>query len=63
MLCKNCQAKLSADEKAIYMKLVSRNAREFLCLDCFSKQLGCERKALEDRIAYYRASGECTLFR
>lgn len=62
-LCKKCNAVLSSDEKAIYMKLCNRTASEFLCLDCLSERLGCERKLLEERIRYYRESGNCVLFR
>lgn len=61
--CMTCDARLTSDEKAIYMKLVNRTATEFLCLDCLSKKLGCERAALEKRIRYYRESGNCVLFR
>ena len=60
--CMTCDARLTSDEKAIYMKLVNRTASEFLCLDCLSN-LGCERAALEKRIRYYRESGNCVLFR
>ncbi len=35
--CMTCDARLTSDEKAIYMKLVNRTASEFLCLDCLSK--------------------------
>ena len=45
--CITCDARLTSDEKAIYMKLVNRTASEFLCLDCLSKKLGCDRAALE----------------
>lgn len=61
--CKECNAVLTSDEKAIYMKMVSRNASEFMCLDCLSNALHCERSALEERIRYYRESGNCVLFR
>lgn len=62
-VCQQCGARLSSDEKAIYMKMVSRNATEFLCLNCLSEKLGCSRGALEERIRYYRESGNCVLFR
>jgi biotin operon repressor len=62
-LCKECEAILTTDEIAIYLKLVARNAKEFLCMDCLSVQLKCERKAIEDRIRYFRESGNCALFR
>ncbi len=45
------------------MKLVSRNADRFLCMDCLAARLGCERAALEERVRYYRESGNCVLFR
>ncbi|MBP3703068.1 MAG: hypothetical protein J6I65_04690 [Lachnospiraceae bacterium] len=61
--CKVCHAKLSTDEKAIYLKLVSRSAKEFLCLDCLGEKLGCGRQPLLDKIKYYRESGNCVLFR
>lgn len=61
--CKKCSAPLLADDIAIYQKLVFRGAQEFLCIDCLADYFHCERKAIEERIAYYRASGECTLFR
>ncbi|WP_301625030.1 hypothetical protein [Paenibacillus apis] len=54
---------LQTDEVAIYLKLVSRTDRQFLCLDCLGRKLGCEREALEKLIAYFRKSGNCVLFR
>lgn len=62
-ICKECNSRLSSDEKAIYMKLIDRTATEFLCLDCLGEKLGCGRAALEERIRYYRESGNCILFR
>lgn len=63
MDCRKCGAHLISDEKAIYMKLVSRTASSFLCMDCLAEALHCERKAIEERIRYYRESGNCVLFR
>ena len=39
MDCRKCGAHLTTDEKAIYMKLVSRNASSFLCMDCLAEAL------------------------
>ncbi|MGN0641710.1 MAG: hypothetical protein ACI4JJ_01070 [Huintestinicola sp.] len=61
--CMNCGAELMADDIAIYRKLVTRNAKQFLCIDCLAEKLGCPREAIEERIRYYRESGCCTLFR
>lgn len=62
-LCLECNRKLISDEKAIYMKLVDRTASRFLCLDCLGEKMGCGREPLEERIRYYRESGNCVLFR
>lgn len=60
--CCQCTAKLTWDDMGIYMKMVSRDAREFMCMDCLAKRLGCRREDLEERVRYYRESGNCTLF-
>lgn len=63
MNCKQCgKRELSGDELAIYRKLVNRGAAEFLCIDCLAAYFRCDKKEIEDRIRYYRESGECTLF-
>ncbi|WP_079426432.1 hypothetical protein [Clostridium oryzae] len=61
--CRECGTALMSDDKAIYMKLVTRNAEDFLCIDCLGAKLGCGRRPIEERIKYYRESGNCTLFR
>ena len=59
----NCDEELLSDEIAIYKKLVNRGAEKYLCIDCLAEYFKCSRKAIEDKIDYYRKSGECTLFR
>ena len=61
--CKECGKKLVPDDIAIYLKLVTRNAKDFLCIDCLGTKLKCGRGPIEERIKYYRDSGNCTLFR
>lgn len=61
--CKQCDAPLMADDIAIYRKLVTRNAEEFFCIDCLAGYFKVPREAIEERIRYYRESGNCTLFR
>ena len=61
--CKRCGAPLGGDDIAIYKKLVSRRAEDFLCIDCLAAFFRVDRAEIDKRIAYYRASGECTLFR
>lgn len=62
-VCKQCGESLKKDEKAINLKLISRTVTDFYCIDCLAKKLGCDREAIEERIRYYRESGNCTLFR
>ena len=59
----NCDKELLSDEIAIYKKLVNRGAERYLCIYCLAEYFKCSRKAIEDKIDYYRKSGECTLFR
>ena len=61
--CRECKTALTADAIAIYLKLVSRNAEDFLCIDCLGAKLKCGRGPIEERIRYFRESGNCTLFR
>jgi biotin operon repressor len=63
LTCKECGTVLSGDDVAIYLKLVSRYAKDYLCIDCLGKMLKCGREPIEERIRYYRASGNCVLFR
>lgn len=51
------------DDVAIYLKLVTRNAQDFLCIDCLGEKLKCGRAPIEQLIQYFRESGKCVLFR
>ncbi|QSF46264.1 MULTISPECIES: hypothetical protein [Paenibacillus] len=51
------------DDVAIYLKLVTRNAQDFLCIDCLGEHLKCGRSPIEKLIKYFRESGNCVLFR
>lgn len=59
--CKTCGRDLINDEIALYKRLVNRGANEYLCLDCLSLRLSCDRELLENKIDEFRKSG-CTLF-
>lgn len=61
--CKECNTPLGSDDIAINQKLISRNVREFFCIDCLAKYYKTTREAIQARIDYYRKSGHCTLFR
>ena len=59
--CTGCGRELTADEIALYRRLVHRAATEFLCLDCLSKRLGVTVEELREKIDLFRRAG-CTLF-
>lgn len=59
--CKECQKKLTRDEIAIYLRLVNRGAKEYLCIPCLAKFFKCSVKDIELRIERLKAMG-CTLF-
>ena len=61
--CKKCGKKLMSDDIAIYRKLVLRTADEFLCIDCLAEYFNVSREAIEEKIRFFRESGNCTLFR
>lgn len=59
--CKDCGVALTKDEIALYRKIIEKNAKEYLCLDCLSEMLGCSREDLEIKIDEFKEQG-CTLF-
>ena len=61
-LCMKCGKGLTGDEIAIYRKLVLREAREYLCLDCLAERLGVSREWLQSRIDFFHRTGLCSLF-
>ncbi|WP_127546823.1 hypothetical protein [Paenibacillus amylolyticus] len=62
-LCTSCQVPLSSDDVGIYLKLISRSAQQFLCIDCIGVKLNCGLEPIEKLIRYFRESGNCALFR
>ena len=57
-----CGAGLTGDEIALYKKMISRGAEEFLCLDCLAGECSTTREKLEQLIAFYHRTGICALF-
>ena len=60
--CKRCGKLLEGDEIALYRKLIWREASEYLCLECLSKDLSSSPERLRDLIHYYRTKQKCCLF-
>lgn len=61
--CRQCGLKLTSDDRGIYMKLVTRNTRDFLCMSCLAPKLNTTAENLQKLADRYRSSGECVLFR
>lgn len=59
--CYKCGKELIPNEIAIYKKLVNRGATECLCIDCLADYFKVSRKAIEDKIEYFKQNG-CVLF-
>lgn len=59
--CFRCGAPLSADEIAIYRRIVNRGAEQFLCIHCFAKEFSVEEKLILEKIEQFKKMG-CTLF-
>lgn len=61
MTCDKCGKVLSKDEIALTKKLISRNAVEFLCIECLASYLGTTKEALIEKIEQFKDEG-CELF-
>ena len=61
MKCDKCGKELSKDEIALTKKLISRNAVEFLCMECLAQYIGTTVEELEDKIKQFKEEG-CGLF-
>ena len=62
--CIKCgKENLEPDEIAIYKKMINRGATEFMCIDCLADYYQVSRKAIEERIKFYRESGTCMMFK
>lgn len=59
--CKNCNKKLIRDEIAIYLRLVNRGAKEYLCIPCLAEYFKCSEEVIKARIENFKAMG-CKLF-
>lgn len=61
MKCDKCGKELSKNEIALTKKLISRNAVEFLCMECLAHYIGTTVEELEDKIEQFKEEG-CGLF-
>lgn len=61
MKCHSCPGEVSPDAWALNLKIISRGAREFLCLACLAKRFKTTEEALLATAERYRNQG-CVLF-
>ena len=59
--CKECNRKLKADEVGLGLKLIDRNGKELLCVDCLAAYLRLPREDLIAMADRFRKTG-CVLF-
>lgn len=61
MNCKKCSRELTADEIAVYLKMVNRQASEFLCKTCLAQYFKVEEILIDKKIQQFKKNG-CMLF-
>ena len=60
-ICINCSRNLKKDEIALNKKMLGKNTKQFLCLDCLSEYLNTDQEILLEKIEQFKEEG-CTLF-
>lgn len=60
-ICTNCNKNLTKDEIALSKKLLGKNTKQYLCLDCLSDYLNTDTDILIEKIEQFKEEG-CTLF-
>lgn len=56
-----CGRPLTADETAVYRKLVSRQAQRFMCKTCLAAYFDVEEEKIDRKIEQFKRQG-CLLF-
>jgi len=59
--CVNCSKDLVKDEIALCKKMLGKNTKQFLCLNCLSEYLNTDQGILLEKIEQFKEEG-CTLF-
>ena len=60
--CKTCGGILKKDWIALHRKLLDKDAREFLCINCLADTFDCDVEDLNVKIEEFKEQG-CQLFR
>lgn len=61
IICEKCDARLSKEEIALNKKLISKDTKQFMCLNCLANFLDTSVECLKDKIDEFKEEG-CTLF-
>ena len=59
--CLECNKNLTKDEIGLNKKMLGRNTKQFLCLECLSNYLNTDTEILIEKIEQLKEEG-CTLF-
>lgn len=59
--CIYCNKDLDKDEIALSKKMLGKNTKQYLCLDCLSEYLNTDREMLIEKIEQFKEEG-CILF-
>lgn len=62
MRCQFCNKELEKDEIALCKKLLGKDIKGFMCIDCFADYLNCTVDDLRVKVEEFREHG-CTLFK
>ena len=60
-VCINCDVTLEKDEIALCKKMLGKNTKQFLCLNCLSEYLNTDEEILTEKIEQFKEEGN-TLF-
>ena len=60
-ICFSCSKNLIKDEIALSKKMLGKNTKQFLCIECLSKFLNTDKEILLEKIEQFKEEG-CTLF-
>lgn len=61
IMCENCSKPVVKKIQALNKKMISRNTKQFLCLDCLAKFLQTTPEELKEKIKQFEEEG-CSLF-
>lgn len=59
--CDECSCKVEKKIVALNKKLISRNMKQFLCINCLANYLGTSTEELDNKIKQFVEEG-CELF-